>query len=60
VTVQRFEGEAFDDKAAEAVEIYEVGELDSVTEGAAGGKDRISEAQRADLDTEINSARHEQ
>ena len=32
---------ALDDEAAEAVEVYEVGELFAVAEGAAGGEHRV-------------------
>ncbi len=39
-------GEAFYHEAAEAVQVDEGGELDAVTEGSAGGNDRVFESER--------------
>jgi len=50
-----FEGEALGDEAAEAVEVDEMSEFEAVAEGAATGEDRISEAQGANLDGEVNT-----
>jgi hypothetical protein len=52
----RFEGESFDHYSAEAVEIHQVGKLDAVSEGAAGGNDGIGKAQRANVDGEVHCA----
>jgi len=45
---------ALGDEASEAVQVYEVGEFEAVTEGSTGGENRIPQAQRANLDTQIN------
>ncbi len=42
-------GKALGHKAAETVQIDEVGKFEAVTEGAAGGKNGIPQAQRANL-----------
>ena len=39
--------------AAETIEPDQVGELEAVAEGAAGGEDRIVELERAECDAEI-------
>ena len=44
-----FEGQPFDDDAAEPVQIGEVGKLDAVAKGAAGGDNGIGKAHRADI-----------
>ena len=41
-------GKPFDDDAAQAVQINEVGELDAIAKGAAGGDDGVLESDRAD------------
>jgi hypothetical protein len=52
-----FEGKAFDDDAAEAIQIDKMGKLDAVTERATGGKNGIAQAQGANLYAEIDSVR---
>jgi hypothetical protein len=52
-----FAGKAFDDEAAKTIQVYQVGELDAVAEGAAGGKNGIPQAQGANLYAEIDSVR---
>ena len=51
---ERFLGQALGYKATEAVQVDEVGEFEAVTEGATGGENRIPQAQRANLYTQIN------
>jgi hypothetical protein len=51
-----FAGKAFGDEASEAIQVNEVGEFEAVTEGSAGGENRIPQAQRANLYAEINGA----
>ena len=43
-------GGALDDEAAEAVEVYEVGELLAVAEGAAGGHHGVLQREVMDFD----------
>jgi len=50
-----FEGKAFDDEAAETVQINEMGELSAVTKCAAGSENGIPQAQGANLYAEIDS-----
>jgi len=40
-TFDGFAGKALGDEAAEAVEVNEVGKFEAVTEGSAGGENRI-------------------
>jgi len=47
--------EAFGHEAAKAVQINQVRKLETVTEGAAGGKNGIPQAQGANLYAEIDS-----
>jgi hypothetical protein len=49
--------EAFDDNAAETIQVNQVGEFDAVAKGAAGSEDRIREAQRADVHAQVNCTR---
>jgi hypothetical protein len=46
---------SFGDETAEAVQIHQMGELQAVAEGSAGGNDGISEAQSANLYAEVNA-----
>jgi hypothetical protein len=50
-----FAGKPLHDEAAKTVQVNEVGKLDAITEGAAGGKNGISQAQGANLYAEIDS-----
>ena len=52
----RFAGKAFGDEASEAVQVDEVGEFKAVTEGSAGGENRVPQAQRANFYAEVNGA----
>jgi len=53
----RFAGKAFGDEAAEAIEVYEVGEFEAVTKRSAGRENRIPKAQRADVYAEVDGDR---
>ena len=55
-TLDRFEGKALGNEAADFVQIDEMGKLYAVTEGAAGGKNGIAKTQSADIYAEIDSA----
>jgi len=48
------DGKAFDDDSAESVQIHQMGELDSVAKGAAGGDDRVGKKECTDTDAEVN------
>jgi hypothetical protein len=56
-TFDGFPGQALYDEAAETVQINEMGELDAVAEGSAGGENGIPQAQGANLYAEIDSVR---
>jgi pyrimidine operon attenuation protein/uracil phosphoribosyltransferase len=49
-----FDGEAFDGDSAESVQIHQMGELDSVAKGAAGGDDGVEKKECTDTDAEVN------
>jgi hypothetical protein len=49
-------GKAFGDEASEAIQVHKVGKFEAVTEGSAGGENRIPQAHRANLYAEINGA----
>jgi len=53
-TLDGLPGKALGDKAAEAVQVDDVGVFKAVTEGAAGGENRIPQAQRANFYAEVN------
>ena len=48
---------ALGDEAAQLVQVHQVSEFQTVPKGSAGGKDRISKAQGANLYTEVNAFR---
>ena len=54
----RFEGKPFDDDSAEPVQIHEVGKFHAVAEGAAGGKNGVGKAQRANVYGEVYCGWH--
>ena len=49
-----FPGQAFHDYAAKAVEVYQVGKFDAVTEGSARCENGIPQAHRADFYGQVN------
>jgi len=51
-----FAGKAFGNKAAEAVQVHEVGKFEAVAEGSTGCENRILQAQRANFYAEVNGA----
>src|SRR6266851_2067264 len=51
-----FAREPLHDNSAETVQITEVGEFNSVAEGAAGNKDGIPKTQRADIYAQVDCA----
>jgi hypothetical protein len=52
---ERFARKAFDDQATEAIQVNQVGKLDTITKCAASGKNGIPQAQGANLYAEIDS-----
>jgi hypothetical protein len=55
-TLDGFAGKALGNEAAKAVQVNEVGKFEAVTEGSAGGKNRVPQAQRANFYAEVNGA----
>jgi hypothetical protein len=49
-----FAGKTLGKKAAEAVQVHEVGKFEAVTEGSTGRENRIPQAQRANFYAEVN------
>ncbi len=44
------------DETSQAVQVNQVGEFEAVTEGSAGGENRVPQAQRANFYAEVNGA----
>ncbi len=44
----------FDNESAEAVQIHDIGELNAIAEGAAGGENWVFEVNGANADLEVN------
>ncbi len=53
-TFDWFAREALGNKTSQATEVHKVGEFEAVSKGAAGGKNRVPQAHRADLDGQVN------
>jgi hypothetical protein len=54
-TFDGFAGQTLDDEAAEAIQVNQVGELDTVAERSTGSENGIPQAQGANLYAEIDS-----
>lgn len=51
---QWLSGDTFGDDAAQAVQVHNRGELDTIAEGSARSDDRIGKAESAHLDAEVD------
>src|SRR5260370_13151544 len=54
--LDRFAGKALGDEAAKAVQVNKMVEFEALTEGSAGGENRIPQTQRANFSARVNAA----